>query len=210
MADNDVIGFVNDRERNIRDYEIFDPYAMNTGIIRLSIDAPQFEFKPMKFQMLQTTGQYSGSGNEDPYLRQCLDVASNFKIPGVTDDAFRMRIFPYSLGRAKIWLNCLEPNSIATWNDLAKMFMANYFPPSKNSKMRNEITSFGQGEAQSLFDACERFKELLRQCSRHGIPICIQLETFYNGLVPSSRNMLDASSGGDFLSKSYEEGYKLT
>lgn len=75
--------------------------------------------------------------------------------------------------------------------------------------MRNEITSFRQGDDESLFDAWERFKELLRQCPHHGIPICIQLETFYNGLIPSSRNMLDASSGGALLSKSYEEGYKL-
>ncbi|KAI5429921.1 hypothetical protein KIW84_034486 [Lathyrus oleraceus] len=35
------------------------------------------------------------------------------------------------------------------------------------------------------------------------------LETFYNGLVPSSRNMLDTSSGGALLSKSYQEAYSL-
>ncbi|KAI5417343.1 hypothetical protein KIW84_042087 [Lathyrus oleraceus] len=75
--------------------------------------------------------------------------------------------------------------------------------------MRNEVTSFRQGEDESIFDTWERFKELLRQCLYHGIPICIQLEIFYNGLVPSSRNMLDALSGGALLSKSYEEGYKL-
>lgn len=75
--------------------------------------------------------------------------------------------------------------------------------------MRNEITSFGQEDDESLFDAWEIFKEFLRQCPHHGIPICMQLETFYNGLVPLSRNMLDASSGGDFLSKSYEEGCNL-
>lgn len=37
----------------------------------------------------------------------------------------------------------------------------------------------------------------------------VSILTFYNGLIPSLRNMLDASSSGDFLSKSYEEGYKL-
>lgn len=75
--------------------------------------------------------------------------------------------------------------------------------------MRNEITSFRKGDDESLYDAWERFKYLLRKCSHQGIQICIQLETFYNGLVPLSRNMLDASSGGTLLSKSYEEGYKL-
>ncbi|MCI48499.1 hypothetical protein A2U01_0069742, partial [Trifolium medium] len=75
--------------------------------------------------------------------------------------------------------------------------------------MRNEITSFRQGEDESLFDAWERYKEMLRQCPQHGIPVCIQLETFYNGLTPSSRNMLDASSGGALLSKSYTDGFAL-
>lgn len=75
--------------------------------------------------------------------------------------------------------------------------------------MRNEITSFRKGEYESLFNAWERFKELLRQCPYHGIPICIKLETFYNGLVPSLRNMLDASNGGALLSKSYENSYRL-
>ncbi|XP_058725922.1 uncharacterized protein LOC131597232 [Vicia villosa] len=208
----DIFGIANDRARNIRDYVVFDPTFMSTGVVLPKITTAQFKFKPMMFQMLQTTGHYSGAPTEDPHLhmRQFLDVASNFKIPGVTDDAFRLRLFPYSLrDRAKSWLNSLEPNSIATWNDLAEKFLAKYFPPSRNAKMRNEITSFRQGDDELLFEAWERFKELFRQCPHHGIPICIQLETFYNGLVPSSRKMLDASSGGALLSKSYEEGYRL-
>jgi hypothetical protein len=39
--------------------------------------------------------------------------------------------------------------------------------------------------------------------------VCIQLETFYNALPPSSRNILDASSGGALLSKSYIKGFAL-
>ncbi|XP_058741085.1 uncharacterized protein LOC131613431 [Vicia villosa] len=185
---------------------------MSTSIVLLEITGAHFEFQPMMFQMLQTTGQYSGFPNEDPHLhlRQFLDVANNFKIPGVTDDAFRLGLFPYSLrDRAKSWLNSLEPISIPTWNDLVEKFLDKYFPPSKNAKMRNQITSFRQGEEESLFEAWERFKELLRQCPQHGIPICVQLETLYNGLVPFSTNMIDASSEGALLSKSYEEGYQL-
>lgn len=137
-------------------------------------------------------------------------MANNFKIPGITDDAFKLIFFPRSLrDGAKSWLNSLEPNSIDTWNTLAGNVLSKCFPPGKNAKMRNEITSFRQEEDESLFDAWERFKELLRQCPHHGIPICIHLETFYNGMVPSSRNMLDSFSGGALLSKYYEEGYKL-
>ncbi|KAL5563684.1 hypothetical protein UlMin_033431 [Ulmus minor] len=184
-----IIGIANDRDRSIRDYAIFDPEIMNTWIVRPEIIANHFEFKPMMFQMLQTVGQFSGLPHEDPHLhlKQFLEVASNFKIPGVSDDAFRLRLFPYSLkDRAKVWLNSLEPNSVTSWNGLAEKFLTKYFPPTKNARMRNDIT-----------------------CPHHGIPICIQMETFYNGLLPPTRLMLDASVGGALLNKSYAEAYEL-
>ncbi|KAI5385172.1 hypothetical protein KIW84_071964 [Lathyrus oleraceus] len=93
MADNDIIGIANDKARNIRDYDVFDPKSMNTGIIRPEITVAQFEFKPMMFQMLQAIGKYSRSANDDPHLhlRQLLEAANNFKIPGILDDSFRLR-----------------------------------------------------------------------------------------------------------------------
>ena len=84
-----IIGIANDKDRSIRDYAIFDPETMNTGIVRPEITANHFKFKPMMFQMLQTVEQFSGVPHEDMHLqlKQFLEVASNFKIPEVTDDA---------------------------------------------------------------------------------------------------------------------------
>ena len=70
-------------------------------------------------------------------------VSDAFKIAGATHDALRLRLFPYSLrDRARAWLNLLPSDSITTWNDLADKFLMKYFPPTKNTKLRNEITSF--------------------------------------------------------------------
>lgn len=160
----------------------------------------------------KTIGQYLGATIDESHLhlRQFLEVDSNFKILGFTDDAFWLRLFPYSLRNvAKCLLNSLEPNFIFTWKDLAGKNLAKYFPLIKKYKMRNKITSFRQWKHESLFDARERFKELLRQWPYQCIPMCVQVETFYNGIVPLSRNMLDTSSGGAMLSKSYQEGYDL-
>ncbi|KAH9716698.1 hypothetical protein KPL71_021550 [Citrus sinensis] len=143
--------------------------------------------------MLQTVGQFNGLPNEDLHLhlKLFLEVSDAFKIAGATQDALRLRLFPYSLrDRARAWLNSLPSDSITTWNELADKFLMKYFPPIKNAKLRNEITSFHQFEDESLYEAWERFKELLRRCPHHGIPCCIQLETFYNGLNPSTRLML--------------------
>ena len=63
-----IIGIANDRDRSIREYAIFDPKTLNTGIVRPEITANHFEFKPMMFQMLQTVGKFSGLPHEDPHL----------------------------------------------------------------------------------------------------------------------------------------------
>ncbi|XP_062094211.1 uncharacterized protein LOC133800271 [Humulus lupulus] len=164
------------------------------------------------FQMLQTVGQFSGMPTEDPHLhlRSFLEVSDSFMLQGVSEEALRLKLFPFSLrDRARSWLNTLPPDSVTNWNDLAEFFLRKYFPPTRNAKFRSEIMSFQQLEDESTSDAWERFKELLRKCPHHGIPHCIQMETFYNGLNAVSRMVLDASANGAILSKSYNEAFEI-
>ncbi|KAJ9544292.1 hypothetical protein OSB04_023999 [Centaurea solstitialis] len=60
-----------------------------------------------------------------------------------------------------------------------------------------------QDDDEAVPTAWERFKELLRKCPHHGIPYCIQLETFYNGLNYPARQMIDATAGGAFTAINY-------
>ncbi|KAG8475506.1 hypothetical protein CXB51_032293 [Gossypium anomalum] len=106
-------------------------------------------------------------------------------------------------------LSSFLPSSISTWQELAERFLVKYFPPSKNTKLRNETTTFQQLDDDYLYEAWERFKELLRKYPHHGIPHCIQLETFYNGLNAHTRLMVDATANGVILSKSYNEAYEI-
>ncbi|XP_062085645.1 uncharacterized protein LOC133791745 [Humulus lupulus] len=197
-----------DRDRAIRQYALPLFNELNPGIVRPKIQAAQFELKPVMFQMLQTVGQFSGMPTEDPHLhlRLFIEVSDSFKLPGVTKDALRLKLFPYSLrDRARAWLNSLPSDSVSTWQELAEWFLMKYFPPTKNAKLRNEITSFQQLDEESLYEAWERFKELLRKCPHHGIPHCIQMETFYNSLNTHTRMVVDASANGVLLAKSYNE-----
>ncbi|WRX28177.1 Retrotransposon gag domain - like 10 [Theobroma cacao] len=139
-----------------------------------------------------------------------LKICDTFKYNGVTDDAIRLRLFPFSLrDKAKSWLNSLPNGSITTWEDLAQKFLAKFFPPTKTAKLRNNITSFTQFDGESLYEAWERFKELLQRCPHHGIPDWLQVQAFYNGLVGSIKTTIDAAAGGALMSKNAADAYNL-
>lgn len=69
------------------------------------------------FQMLQALGQFSGMPTEDPHLhlRSFLEVSDSFKLQGVTEEALRLKLFPYSLRDAtRAWLSTLPPDSVTS------------------------------------------------------------------------------------------------
>ena len=53
-------------------------------------------------------------------------------------------------------------------------FLTKVFHSSLTSELRAEISHFRQGEAESLFDAWDRFKELLRRRPHHGFELSSQ------------------------------------
>ncbi|KAL5563618.1 hypothetical protein UlMin_033365 [Ulmus minor] len=147
---------LDDRDRALNAFAQLNLDGLNSSIVQPEIEALHFELKPVMFQMLQTAGQFSGLPTEDPHLhlRLFMEVANAFKINGVTDDILKLKLFPYSLrDRARAWLNSLPSDSITTWNDLAEKFLMKYFPPTKNAKLRNDITSFQQLEGETIVDA---------------------------------------------------------
>nr|GEW84423.1 reverse transcriptase domain-containing protein [Tanacetum cinerariifolium] len=84
-------------------------------------------------------------------------IQQSIKVNGVTDDALRLYLFTHSLTHlATAWFDHLPRNSINTFEQMAKMFLGKYFPPSMVTKLRNEITNFRQHPDESLFEAWER------------------------------------------------------
>nr|GEZ26148.1 reverse transcriptase domain-containing protein [Tanacetum cinerariifolium] len=83
-------------------------------------------------------------------------IQQSIKVNGVANDAFRLYLFPRSLTHhATDWFDRLPRNSINTFEQMAKMFLGKYFPPSMVTKLRNKITNFLQRPDESLFEACE-------------------------------------------------------
>ncbi|XP_073064066.1 uncharacterized protein [Primulina eburnea] len=163
-----------------------------------------FELKPGIIQMIQLQVKFGGSPSEDPnaHLENFLSICDTIKCNGVSTDAIRLRLFTFSLqGDAMEWLRDLPAGSITTWDGLVEVFLHRYFPPTKITQLRNEMTSFRQRDGESLNSAWARFKKLLRMCPRHGFSVGQQVETFYYGVDPSVRSMLDAAANGSLYRK---------
>ncbi|KAK5819480.1 hypothetical protein PVK06_024483 [Gossypium arboreum] len=143
-------------------------------IVRPAIAANTFELKPNTIQMIQQFVQFDGLQDEDPnfHLAHFLELCDTFKIIGVFDDAIRLRLFPFSLrNKAKQWLNSLPRGSVTTWEQMTKKFLLQYFLLAKTAKLRNDISSFVQMDSETLYDAWERYKDLLQRCPHHGLPL---------------------------------------
>nr|GEX33805.1 reverse transcriptase domain-containing protein [Tanacetum cinerariifolium] len=108
---------------------------------------------------------------------------------------------PHAHGAARIWLEKEPPLSIFTWDDLVLKFINQFFPPSKTTNLRNEITNFQEHFDESFSEAWDRFKDLLRACPYHGFSELHQLDIINNALNSKDQDSLNSTAGGIFLDK---------
>ncbi|GJR75129.1 reverse transcriptase domain-containing protein [Tanacetum coccineum] len=149
------------------------------AIVVPEITADNFELKHGLLNLVQNK-QFFGHDKEDPHahIRYFNKITSTMKFPNVPSTSVKLMLFPFSLeGAARIWLEKEPPRSIQTWDDLVSKFINKFFPPSKTTNLRNEITRFQQRFDETFYEAWDRFNDLLRAYS------------------------LNSAAGGNFLDK---------
>ncbi|GKA53654.1 reverse transcriptase domain-containing protein [Tanacetum coccineum] len=174
-------------------------------------NADHFEIKTNLLQLVQTNPFY-GRENENPHahINSFKRITSTLRFRNVLNDVIKLMMFPYSLeGAAKTWYEKEPPNSILTWEDLVTKFVNQFFPPSKTTHLKNEISRFTQKFEETFSEAWERFKKLLRACPHHGFTELTQVDTFYNGLNENEQDSLNAAAGGNLLSKTTREALNI-
>ncbi|GJR55236.1 reverse transcriptase domain-containing protein [Tanacetum coccineum] len=170
-----------------------------------------FEIKTNLLQLVQANPFY-GRESENPHahINSFKRITSTLRFRNVPNDVIKLMMFPYSLeGAAKTWYEKEPPNSILTWEDLVTKFVNQFFPPSKTTHLKNEISRFTQKFEETFSEAWERFKELLRACPHHGFTELTQVDTFYNGLNENEQDSLNAAAGGNLLSKTTREALNI-
>nr|GEU59766.1 reverse transcriptase domain-containing protein [Tanacetum cinerariifolium] len=138
--------------------ELCQPTLNGRGgpIAPIAIQATNFGLKNDMIQQVQNSCQFHRLSGDDAnkHLDKFLHVTQSIKVNGVTDDALHLYLFPHSLTHhATAWFDRLPRNSINTFEQMAKMFLGKFFPPSMVTKLRNEITNFRQHPDESLFEA---------------------------------------------------------
>nr|GFC05635.1 reverse transcriptase domain-containing protein [Tanacetum cinerariifolium] len=112
------------------------------AIVVPPILAEQFELKHGLINMM-TSDQFFGLEKENPHdhIRWFNKIMSNIKYRDVPNATIKLILFPFSLaGAARRWLKKEPPRSITTWEDLVSKFINEFFPPSRTTNLRNEIS----------------------------------------------------------------------
>ncbi|GJS39696.1 reverse transcriptase domain-containing protein [Tanacetum coccineum] len=120
-----------------------------SGVARTKIeDKDNFELKGQFLKELRTN-TFNGPDHED--ANEHIEKA-----------------FPMSLnGVASRWLRNEPTGSITTRDGLKTKFMNKYFPPTRTTKKMEKINNFQQELDENLYQAWERFKELLMKCPQY-------------------------------------------
>ncbi|GJX23073.1 MAK10-like protein [Tanacetum coccineum] len=121
--------------------------------------------------------------SEDPnqHLKDFLKLVDSLDLNGDNRERTRLRLFQFSLrDQASNWLERLPAGSITTWEDLTTRFLAQFFPPGRTAKLRNDILMFQQHHGESLSEAWTRFKDLLQKVPHHGIDLWLQDLALYD------------------------------
>nr|GEW31563.1 hypothetical protein [Tanacetum cinerariifolium] len=128
-----------------------------------------FEIKSQFMRELKKDTFFENKNDDaHEHVERVLDIVSLFNIPGVTHDVVMLRVFPITLtGAAKS-------------------------PPSKTAKQLKDIHNFKQESDKTLYQAWERYNDLLYKFPTHDINSHQKVNIFCNGLGTMNHQLLDS------------------
>ncbi|GJV16216.1 reverse transcriptase domain-containing protein [Tanacetum coccineum] len=163
------------------------------AILIPEIVANNFELRHGLINLVQNK-QFFGHDKEDPHahIRYFNKITSTMRVPNVPITTIKLMLFPFSIeGAARIWLEKEPPRSIQTWDDLVSKFINQFFPPSKTTNLRNEITRFQQRFIELLLRGSGNIlTKLPRECLKSSRAIQVRQTLARGSVVPRVSNKL--------------------
>ncbi|GJU46118.1 zinc finger, CCHC-type containing protein [Tanacetum coccineum] len=115
---------------------------------------------------IRTLGDYSKPSHEG--YRNTIELPEENNVVPLRSDTIRN------------WLERLPAGSITTWEDLTTRFLAQFFPPIRTAKLRNDILMFQQHQGETISEVWTRFKDLSQKVPHHGIDRWLLIQMFYD------------------------------
>ena len=117
--------------------------------------------------------------------------------------------FPATLrNQAKDWFLKLG-KEFTSWTEMEEEFLRKYYSVGKTTSIWKAISKFTQGTSETFHEAWEWLRDLTRECPRHRVSNHELMQIFYDGFGPKDRYLLDAASGGTFMSKYEDDAIEL-
>jgi hypothetical protein len=133
------------------------------------------------------------SEDANAHLQHFLKICSTFTIQGVTQDAIRLHLFPFSLlGEAKQWFYS-NKEVVSTWEKCSNAFLTKFFPLGKPNALRNKISGFQQLTDETITEAWERLQYYISACPHHGMEEWFIIQSFYHVLICSAREHIEGN-----------------
>ncbi|GJW11696.1 MAK10-like protein [Tanacetum coccineum] len=168
--------------RTLRDYSK-PSHEGYRNTIELPVGNNVVPLRSDTIRLVQNGCSFHRLWSEDPsqHLKDFLKCVDSLDLDGENRERTRMRLFQFSLrDQASNRLERLPARSITTWEDLTTRFLAQFFPPGRTAKLRNDILMFQQHHGESLSEAYTRFKDLLQKVPHHGIDLWLQDLALYD------------------------------
>lgn len=106
-----------------------------------------------------------------------------------------MRLFPHSLiGKEKEWHLDQPTQTMTNWKVLEEKILDRFFPHNKFMETKTTIVIFSQGLSESLCEAWEHYKSMLRRCLNHDFDDLTQIHIICNGLQPLLKLLWDENA----------------
>ncbi|XP_042412715.1 uncharacterized protein LOC122001823 [Zingiber officinale] len=194
-------------EKTLREF-----WAPDLSVDSFCIHYPDLEADFELWTIVHLLPKFHGLSGADPnrHLYDLEMVCSSWNPLGISEEDVILRAFPFSVAdSAKDWLYCLPPNSISSWTEMKKLFLARFFPASRIAAIRRSICGIQQFTRESFQDYWDRFKRLVASCPQHQISDQLLIVYFYEGLIPMDRSMVDVASGGALVNKTSTQAREL-
>ncbi|XP_070051571.1 uncharacterized protein [Nicotiana tomentosiformis] len=180
----------------------------SSAIVPPRIWVRNFQITNVMLTLLEQRGFFTGSPHQNAYkhLKGFVDTCWESKQTNVSEDALRLRLFPFSLrGKALDWLDRLPKHSIHTWDELAEKFTAKFFSPGHIATLRDEILAFKHEPNEPLLKIWERYRTMVKECPNNDMTEAMIQQTFYRGINTINQCVVNQLAGGNFMKTPYAD-----